>query len=155
MGRARPLIALAVLIAAVAVMAHVQHARHVRAKVVDAARRGSTTHARPAMLPDFSARGWRAVGGRTDVIGGRTVLSAEYRRGRTLVTYSRMADTKGLNDGPAGGIVRRWGRLELTWQQLPILSARTVVGGHQVVLTGTPASEGLRRELTRLAALAA
>jgi hypothetical protein len=49
----------------------------------------------------------------------------------------------------------RWGRLELSWQLTPVLAARFVDDGHQAVVTGIPASTSLRRELTRLAALAA
>jgi hypothetical protein len=156
MGRARFPIAALVLIGLGAVVAVVQHHRHVRptaSKVLVAAARPVTARTLPAGLPDFSARGWRAVGGRSDEIGGRKVVTARYRRGRETVTYSRMADTKGLDDD-RGGIVRHWGALEISWENHPGLAARTVRGGHQVVLSGTPESESLRREMTRLAALA-
>jgi hypothetical protein len=155
MHRARFLIGFALIVAVVAVIQHARHVRPTVPKVAAAALRAPETHAIPAGMPDFSARRWRPVGGRTDEIGGRTVVSATYRRGGATVTYSRMADTKGLNDG-TGTWTTSWGdKRWLAWQQTQYqLMARSVRGGHQVVLTAVPATKALRRELTRLATIA-
>jgi hypothetical protein len=155
MGRARVLIASVVLIALAIVVGVVLHQRHVRptvSKVLTAASRPVTTRALPEDLPDFSERGWYVVGGRSDEIGGRTVVTARYRRGRDTVTYSRMADEKGLHDDH-GATVRTSGGVEMSWENTPGLAARTLNGEHQVVMSGSPASQSLRREMTLLAAL--
>jgi hypothetical protein len=159
MRRARPFIAGVALIAVVAVVAVLQHRRAVRPdarQVAVAAFKGPVARAVPAGFPDFSARGWRAEGSRTDEIGGRTLVTVSYRRRNELMTYSEMADTRGLNDGgatvlrmrPAGG----GHDLSLTWQAgAPELSVRFVRGGHQTVLAGRPATPALGRELGALA----
>src|SRR5215475_13512033 len=98
----RRAVSLTVVFALVGLAVYVQHARDVRPtvqKVADAAWRGPQTRTLPVNLPDLSSRGWRTAGGRADEIGGRTVVSAEYHRGGRVLTISRMADTKGLNDG--------------------------------------------------------
>lgn len=140
-----------------ALVAHWLHQRSIRAdvtKVADAAIRPVESPTPPSGLPDFSSRRWHVVGGRIDTLGGRRVMSATWTRGRQTVTFSRMADTKGLND-PMGSQVATWGALNVAWQSVPgQLRARTVLGGHQTVLTGTPASESLRRELLHLVVLA-
>jgi hypothetical protein len=150
MSRAIPFIVGVVL---TALVAHAVHQRAIRAdtgKVADAAIRPVETSARPPGLPDLHALGWRTVGGRIDRVGGRVVSSATYVRGTRTVTISRLSDTKGL--GMVSGLDAKWGRLDVTWNQIgDQLRGHTVIDDHHVVLTGTPASAALKREMMRFA----
>ncbi|WP_445152297.1 hypothetical protein [Baekduia sp. Peel2402] len=154
MSRAIPFIAGVVLTALVAYGLHQRSIRTDAIQVADAAIRPVESPTPPPGLPDFTPRRWHAVGGRIDTLGGRRVASATWTRGGRTVTFSRMADTDGLND-PMGSQVTTWGDLNVAWHnQRGQLRARTVLDGHQTVLTGTPASESLRRELMHLIVLA-
>lgn len=146
-------IALFGAIAAVVVVDHRRDARPTVGDVVDdlAPRPWSTTRM-PAVLPDLSARGWRAMGARVDALGGRRVVTGKYRHGDETLTISRLADTDGLADG-AGTWARHVGDVELRWLEgASRLTVRVVAGGHQTVLTGAPGSDALRREMTHVAA---
>jgi anti-sigma factor RsiW len=118
-------------------------------------------------FPDFSALGWTVTGGRADVVGGRGTGTAYYRRagGHATVTYTVLSGTKNLNDANPTWVREHEGprgKVALNWQSGPglveppsVLVVRFVRRGHPVVLTGRPASEALRREMTDLAAASA
>jgi hypothetical protein len=170
LGRARSLIALALLIAFGVAVAGIQHHRATRAtvgKVSAAANQGVVVPPGRALarrvdgvgFPDWSARGWAVAGGRADVVGGRMASTVSYRRGQRTITYTLVAGSANVNDGTAVWVRDRETRglkLELNWQNGPhrTLIARVVPeGGHVFIVTGRPASEALRREMTHLAAI--
>jgi hypothetical protein len=170
LGRARPLIAVVLLIALGGTVVAVQHHRSTRAtvgKVSAAANRGMVDRPARALarhidgvgFPDWSARGWAVAGGRADVVGGRKTSTVYYRRKTRTITYTLVAGSANVNDGVPVWVRYRETRatkLELSWQGGPYrtLIARVVPeGGHVFIITGQPASEGLRREMTRLAAI--
>jgi hypothetical protein len=149
MSRAISFTAGVVLTALVAYWAHQHAAGPTIDRVADAAIRPVEARTPPPGLPSLAARGWRTIGGRSDRIGGRAVASATYRDGARTITLSRMADTDGL--GFDGGQLRKWGLLNVTWTDVGgQLRGHAVVDGHHLVVTGTPASTAIRRELMHL-----
>lgn len=153
MRRAAFLIAFVVAGAFYAYLRHVASDGPTATTIADVAGRGAQTRTLPEGLPDLSARGWHALGGRRDDVGGRGVLSAQYAQDDKTITIARMADTDGLSEEPGTSVERVSGDLQLSWSgPSDRLQARLPLHGHQTVLTGEPASESLRRELTRIAA---
>ncbi|MET0601676.1 MAG: hypothetical protein ABW167_06775 [Baekduia sp.] len=167
MGRARPLIAVVLLIALGGTVVAVQHHRSTRAtvgKVSAASMRGPLIDAVLGSIdvdglsfPDRGAVGWTYAGLRDISVGGRPVLVAEYRHGPQTIDYALVTDTKGLNDGaPARQQMRHTARgdFEMNWQygRPSSLLMRFVRRGHPVVLTGRPATEAVRRAMSNLAA---
>jgi hypothetical protein len=154
MRRAIPFIAGVVLTAVVAHWLHQRDTRPSIDRIADAAIRPVEGPVVPSGLPRLHARGWRSVGGREDRIGGRSVDSATYRSGARTMTLSRMADTDGLGFDPNVSI-RKWGLLNVTFTDRGgQLRGHAVIDGHHVVVTGTPSSAPMRRELMRLIVLA-
>jgi hypothetical protein len=101
-------------------------------------------------FPDWRKLGWRAVGLRRDVSGGREAITVDYaRRGRQL-TYTIVSGTQALEVGAPRVVYR--GQLALSFVSGP--PGMTVLtfkrGGHTVVMTAPSAA--LARTLTRLAA---
>jgi hypothetical protein len=154
MRRFIPFIAGVVLTGLVAYALHARAVRPTIDRVADAAIRPVESATPPLGLPRLHAGGWRVVGGREDRLGGRTVDSATYRSGSRVMTLSRMQDTDGLGM-EIGGPSRKWGLLNVSFAERGgQLRGHTVVDGHHLVVTGTPASAAMRRELMRLVVLA-
>jgi hypothetical protein len=154
MRRFIPFIMGVILTVLVAYGLHQRSIRPTIDRVADAAIRPVESPTAPSGLPSLQARGWETVGGRVDRLGGRGVISATYRDGARVMTLSRMSDTDGLGmeiSGPS----QDWGLLNVTFAERGgQLRGHTVVDGHHLVVTGTPASAEMRRELMRLIVLA-
>ncbi len=87
-------------------------------------------------LPDWSARGWRLIGGRTDLFeDNRDAITGYYQRGKANLAYTVLEGADPLSDeaGPRGVMLTRQ------------------VGGTTAVFVGWPLDDQLRAELEILA----
>jgi hypothetical protein len=131
-------LAVVVLVGGVVALQHHRHSRATTAKVGDAA--------------------YQAPDGVDHVeVSGRTFRLSRFARAGGTIVQAVAADTKGLPDGTVS-IVRtrpsaRGGDVQLSWSGSAggPLRVRFVRAGHQVVLTGQPATEAVRRAMSTLA----
>jgi hypothetical protein len=98
-------------------------------------------------FPDWQGSfGWRAVGSRTDTLGGRTALTVYYARGTSRIAYT-ILDPPALSERT--GAVMRLGQRELHVMRV---GQRTVVSWHEqdstCILASSTAST---QQLARLA----
>ncbi len=109
-------------------------------------------------FPDWSSRGWRAVGMRRDEVGGRTAVTVRYRARRGTLTYTIVEGTDHVDYGEptfasyresAGGP-----KIELNWLggdegSAPILAFKR--RSRTVVMTVADGGADVARRMGRLA----
>lgn len=117
------------------------------------------------VFPDWSRWGWQPTGGRADTLSDhRTAATTRYERGDEVVTFTIVSGTDNVDDGqiwPFPAFAERDGeKVELGESRasfsLPTTSGTVVtvkrhVRDRTVVLTGSPATQGVMNQLDRLA----
>jgi hypothetical protein len=97
--------------------------------------------------------GFRALGGSTFKVGGRHVAAVVFARGEQRLTYAIVAGAKHVNfydhDGEYAPSERYVGKRALEWYGDEMVAVKR--NSRTVVITGTPASNALRRAMQALA----
>ena len=146
---ARPVIA---DVAAVAAQAPEERApKRGRAGVLDAGVDGLS-------FPDWSSRGWRAVGLRRDVVGGRIAVTVRYRARQGQLTYTIVAGTDHIDYGDSTQTQSRESagqpKVELNWVGAVVGTGRIVTfkrRSRTVVMTVVDGGAKVARRMARLA----
>jgi hypothetical protein len=104
-------------------------------------------------FPAWRDSGFHAIGGGTFVISGRPAATVAYARGEERIGYTIVSGTRHINY--ADSTLTQYGRVAGRQRELNWLDSELVVtfkrAGRTVVMTGTPATSRLRRDMKRLA----
>jgi hypothetical protein len=105
-------------------------------------------------FPRWAGSGFRAIGGSTFEVDGRYAATVVYARDLQRISYTIVSGSRHINY--ATGTMTRYRRVrgetvELNWLATPGSVLTFKRNSRTVVMTGTPATPGLARAMSRLA----